>query len=162
MAFRLLRLHGYQVSSDVFKHFEKDGNFFCFAGQSTQAVTGMYNLLRASQLQYPGETILKEARNFSSKFLREKQASNQLFDKWIITKDLPGEVSYALDIPWYASLPRIETRFYIEQYGGENDIWIGKTLYRMPFVNNNLYLELAKADYNNCQALHKLEWINIL
>ncbi|KAL9228083.1 hypothetical protein vseg_003699 [Gypsophila vaccaria] len=162
MAFRLLRLHGYDVSADVFKNFEKDGEFVCFAGQSTQAVTGMYNLLRASQLQYPGETILDKARNFSYNFLREMQASNLLFDKWIITKDLPGEVTYALDTPWYASLPRIETRFYIEQYGGENDVWIGKTLYRMPFVNNNLYLELAKADYNNCQALHRLEWNDIL
>ncbi|KAK9723920.1 hypothetical protein RND81_05G034200 [Saponaria officinalis] len=162
MAFRLLRLHGYDVSADVFKNFEKDGIFFCFAGQSTQAVTGMYNLFRASQLQYPSETILDEARNFSYKFLREKQASNELFDKWIIAKDLPGEVTFALDMPWYASLPRIESRFYIEQYGGENDVWIGKTLYRMPYVSNDLYLELAKADYNNCQALHRLEWNDIL
>ena len=28
----------------------------------------------------------------------------------------------------------------------------------MPYVNNNEYLELAKQDYNNCQALHQLEW----
>jgi len=40
------------------------------------------------------------------------------------------QVGYALDVPWYASLPRLETRFYLEQYGGENDVWIGKTLYR--------------------------------
>ncbi|KAE9464024.1 hypothetical protein C3L33_04106, partial [Rhododendron williamsianum] len=48
MGFRLLRLHGYPVSADVFGHFKKGGEFFCFAGQSTQAVTGMYNLYRAS------------------------------------------------------------------------------------------------------------------
>lgn len=40
------------------------------------------------------------------------------------------KVAYALDVPWYASLPRVETRFYIDQYGGESDVWIGKTLYR--------------------------------
>jgi len=39
-------------------------------------------------------------------------------------------VGYALDVPWYASLPRLEARFYLEHYGGENDVWIGKTLYR--------------------------------
>ncbi|PHT58946.1 Ent-copalyl diphosphate synthase, chloroplastic [Capsicum baccatum] len=33
---------------------------------------------------------------------------------------------------------------------------------RMPLVNNNTYLELAKLDYNNCQALHLLEWKSIL
>lgn len=78
---------------DVFKHFEKDGEFVCIAGQSTQAVTGMFNLYRASdQVMFPGEKILEEAKQFSSKFLRQKQASNDLLDKWIITKDLPGEV----------------------------------------------------------------------
>ncbi|XP_009627025.1 ent-copalyl diphosphate synthase 1 [Nicotiana tomentosiformis] len=161
MAFRLLRLHGYVVSADVFKHFENGGEFFCFVGQSNQAVTGMYNLYRASQLMFPGEKILDNAKKFSSNFLREKRDENELLDKWIITKDLPGEVGYALDVPWYASLPRVETRFFLEQYGGEDDVWIGKTLYRMPFVNNNLYLELAKSDYNNCQALHQLEWRRI-
>ncbi|KAH6826066.1 Terpenoid cyclases/Protein prenyltransferases superfamily protein [Perilla frutescens var. hirtella] len=161
MGFRLLRLHGYQVSADVFKHFESGGEFFCFKGQSTQAVTGMYNLYRASQLIFPGENILADAALFSAKFLQQKRANNDLLDKWVITKDLPGEVGYALDVPWYASLPRVETRFYLEQYGGEDDVWIGKTLYRMPYVNNNKYLELAKLDYNNCQALHQQEWKDI-
>ncbi|KAJ8543161.1 hypothetical protein K7X08_005684 [Anisodus acutangulus] len=162
MAFRLLRLHGYVVAADVFKNFESGGEFFCFVGQSNQAVTGMYNLFRASQLMFPEEKILDDAKKFSYNFLQEKRAQKQLLDKWIITKDLPGEVGYALDIPWYANLPRIETRFFLEQYGGEDDVWIGKTLYRMPLVNNNTYLELAKLDYNNCQALHQLEWRSIL
>ncbi|CAK7346582.1 unnamed protein product [Dovyalis caffra] len=130
MGFRLLRLNGHQVSADVFKRFEKGGEFFCFAGQSTAAVTGMLNLYRASQVLFPGEKILEDAKEYSSQFLREKQAANELLDKWIITKDLPGEVGFALEIPWYAILPRVESRFYLEQYGGEDDVWIGKTLYR--------------------------------
>nr|XP_017190983.2 ent-copalyl diphosphate synthase, chloroplastic-like isoform X3 [Malus domestica] len=161
MGFRLLRLYGHQVYADVFKNFKKANEFICLAGQSTQAVTGTYNLFRASQVLFPGETILEEAKEFSTKFLREKQASNELIDKWVIMKDLPGEVEYALDVPWYASLPRLEARFYIQQYGGGDDVWIGKVLYRMPYVNNNLYLELAKLDYNNCQTLHLIEWDNI-
>ncbi|GFY98796.1 terpenoid cyclases/Protein prenyltransferases superfamily protein [Actinidia rufa] len=112
------------------RHFEKGGDFFCFVGQSSQAVTGMFNLYRASQVLFPGEKILEDAKKFTSKFLREKRARNELLDKWIITKDLPGEVGYGLDVPWNASLPRLETRFYLEQYGGEDDVWIGKTLYR--------------------------------
>nr|QWD59163.1 ent-copalyl diphosphate synthase [Aconitum carmichaelii] len=161
MGFRLLRLHGHDVSPDVFKHFEKGGEFFCFAGQSTQAVTGLFNLYRATQVMFPGEIILERAKSFAYKFLRQKQAANELLDKWIITKDLPGEVGYALDVPWYASLPRIETRFYLEQYGGKDDVWIGKTLYRMGNVNNDTYLDFAKLDYNNCQAVHQKEWKNI-
>lgn len=161
MGFRLLRLHGYDVSPDVFKQFEKGDEFVCFPGQSSQAITGLFNLFRASQFLLPGEKILENARKFCSKFLREKQTCNQLEDKWIIAKDLAGEVGYALDIPWYASLPRVETRFYVEQYGGGDDIWIGKTLYRMYHVNNDIYSELAKLDFNNCQELHQLEWDRI-
>ncbi|RDY13966.1 hypothetical protein CR513_01029, partial [Mucuna pruriens] len=161
MGFRLLRLHGHQVSPNVFENFKKNGEFFCFSGQSNQAVTGMFNLFRASQVLFQGEKILEDAKNFSAKFLTEKRAANELLDKWIITKDLPGEVGYALDVPWYASLPRLETRFYLEQYGGSSDVWIGKTLYRMPYVNNDVYLELAKLDYSNCQAVHCAEWENI-
>ncbi|KAI3962954.1 hypothetical protein MKW92_043001 [Papaver armeniacum] len=162
VAFRLLRMYGHDVSPDVFRNFEKDGEFFCFPGQSSEeGVTVMCNLYRASQVSFPGETILQEAKRFSSKFLREKQASNQLLDKWLITKDLPAEVAYALDIPWYASLPRIEARFHIEQYGGENEVWIAKTLYRLPNVSNNTNLELAKLDFNKCQEQHQLEWLNV-
>ncbi|KAF2321639.1 hypothetical protein GH714_000826 [Hevea brasiliensis] len=127
---------------------------------STQAVTGIFNLYRASQVLFPGEKILEQAKEFSSSFLKEKQAANGVLDKWIITKDLPGEVEYSLDVPWYANLPRVEARFYLEQYGGEDDVWIGKTLYRMPYVNNNEYLQLARLDYNSCQALHRVEWDN--
>jgi hypothetical protein len=29
---------------------------------------------------------------------------------------------------------------------------------RMPLVNNNTYLELAKRDFNRCQVQHQLEW----
>lgn len=54
----------------------------------------MYNLYRGSQISFPGEMILEDANKFSSKFLREKRARNDLLDKWVITKDLPGEVQY--------------------------------------------------------------------
>ncbi|KAK3153708.1 hypothetical protein QOZ80_2BG0180100 [Eleusine coracana subsp. coracana] len=158
MAFRLLRMHGYNVSPSVFKNFEKDGEFFCFVGQSTQAVTGMYNLNRASQIRFQGEDILQRARIFSYDFLRQREARGMLHDKWIIAKDLAGEIQYALDFPWYASLPRVEARTYLDQYGGNDDVWIGKTLYRMPLVNNDVYLELARNDFNHCQVLHQLEF----
>ncbi|KAI7755485.1 hypothetical protein M8C21_031659 [Ambrosia artemisiifolia] len=161
MGFRVLRVRGYQITPDVFRQFERDGKFVCFAGQSTQAVTGMFNLYRASQVLYPGEKILEDAKKFSYNYLKEKQSVNELLDKWIIAKDLPSEVGYALDVPWYASLPRLETRCYLEQYGGEDDVWIGKTLYRMGNVSNNTYLEMAKLDYNNCLAMHQLEWNTI-
>ncbi|KAL6210555.1 hypothetical protein ACLB2K_015787 [Fragaria x ananassa] len=92
MGFRLLRLHGHKVSTEVYEHFKKGSEFFSYPEQSNQAVTAMHNLYRASQVAFPGEKILGDAKEFATKFLREKQASNELLDKWIITKDLPGEL----------------------------------------------------------------------
>lgn len=77
---------------DVFKRFEKDGHFFGFVGQSSEAVTGMFNLNRASQISFPGEDILHRARTFSYEFLRNRQKKGMLHDKWIVSKDLAGEV----------------------------------------------------------------------
>ncbi|KAJ9543440.1 hypothetical protein OSB04_023147 [Centaurea solstitialis] len=188
MGFRILRMHGYDISTDVFRQFEKDGKFVCFPGQTTPDITVMFNLLRASKFMFPGEKILDDAKKFSYKYLKEKQSTNEFLDQWVIAKDLPGEVGYALDVPWYVSLPRLETRCYLEQYGGEDDVWIAKTLYRsglrlllesivgdfqlwgifpervsgsnprMSKISNNTYLEMAKLDYNSCLAMHQLEW----
>jgi hypothetical protein len=99
--------------TDVFQNFRKGDEFFCFAGQSTQAVTGMFNLYRASQVVFPGEKILEDAKQFAFNFLREKQAANELFDKWIIMKDLPSEV--------YISMPSNSGKYiYIYIYISNN------------------------------------------
>ncbi|XP_071712849.1 ent-copalyl diphosphate synthase 1-like [Rutidosis leptorrhynchoides] len=161
MAFRVLRTYGHQISPDVLRQFEEDGKFKCYQWQSSESVTVMFNLYRVSQMSFPGEKILDDTRKFSQKFLLEKQSTNELWDKWCVQKDLPGEVEYALNVPWYASLPRLETRYYLEQYGGDNDVWTMKVLYRMPNVCNNIYLEMAKLDYNHCQTIHRLEWSRI-
>ncbi|MCD7469411.1 hypothetical protein HAX54_008456 [Datura stramonium] len=113
---------------------------------------------RCSQVSFPGEKILDDAKKFTYNFLQHCLSNNQSLDKWLIAKDIPGEIRYALEVPWYANLPRVEARIYLEQYGGANDIWIGKTLHRMPNVNNNVYLEAAKLDYDKCQSQHQLEW----
>ncbi|KAI4326509.1 hypothetical protein MLD38_031818 [Melastoma candidum] len=158
MGFRLLRLHGRPVSPEVFEKFKSDDKFFTFAGETTDSVTPMHNLFRASQLRFPGETILETASHYASEFLTGKREANDWLDKWVIAEGLPSEVGYALDVPFYASLPRLETRYYLEQYGGESTVWIGKSYYRMANIDNNVYIELALMDYNKCQSLHLSEW----
>ncbi|KAM3322627.1 copal-8-ol diphosphate hydratase, chloroplastic [Capsicum chacoense] len=158
MAIRLLRLHGYDVNPDVLNKFKDGDNFFCLMGETDKSPTAMYNLYRCSQVSFPGEKILDDAKKFTFNFLQHCLSSNQSLDKWLIAKDIPGEIRYALGVPWYASLPRVEARSYLEQYGGANDIWIGKTLHRMPDISNNVYLEAARLDYNKCQSQHQFEW----
>jgi len=55
-------------------------------------------------------------------------------------------------------LPRIETRMYLDQYGGSGDVWIGKVLHRMTLFCNDLYLKTAKADFCNFQRNCRMEW----
>lgn len=82
----------YFRNADVFDNFKDGDEFFCFALESSKSVSAMFNLYRASQLIFPGEIILEQAKNYSYDFLCQKQANNQLADKWLIAKDLPGEV----------------------------------------------------------------------
>jgi hypothetical protein len=58
------------------------------------AVTGIFNFYRASQTLFLGETLLEKGRSFAKIFLENKHAKGECYDKWILTKDLNGEVSF--------------------------------------------------------------------
>eukprot|EP01018_Ginkgo_biloba_P005365 Gb_14807 [translate_table: standard] len=118
-------------------------------------------LVGCSQVCFPGEKIMEEAKTFTTNHLQNALARNNAFDKWDVKKDLPGEVEYALKYPWHRSMPRFEARSYIEQFGS-NDVWLGKTVYKMLYVSNEKYLELAKFDFNMVQALHQKETQHIV
>lgn len=151
IAFILLRLHGYDVPADVFCCYDLHS-----IEQSGEAVTAMLSLYRASQVMFPGETILEEIKTFSRKYLDKRKENGRIYDQNIVMKDLHGEVEYALSVPWYASLERIENRIYIDQYGVD-DTWIAKTSYKIPCISNDFFLVLAKQDYNICQAIQQKE-----
>ncbi|XP_022875577.1 ent-copalyl diphosphate synthase, chloroplastic-like [Olea europaea var. sylvestris] len=127
MGFRFLRLHGYNVTLDVLNQFKNNDKFSCFVYQMIESTTPIYNLYRASQVQFHGEKILEEAKEFSYSFLQERLASDKFLDKWVISKHIHDEIRKGLEMPWYASLPSAEAKYYIEHYGGEDDVWISKT-----------------------------------
>ncbi|XP_020252773.1 bifunctional abietadiene synthase, chloroplastic-like isoform X2 [Asparagus officinalis] len=156
MALRLARSHGYEISPDILQHFKQDnGHFICHPGETHTGVSDMFNLYRFSQISYPGETILEDAKPLLQRYL-QYCIKNHVDDKWALKKDLLKEVERALRYPWKMSLQGLEAREYIDLYG-ENDLWIGKTVYWMHNVNNPKYLELAKLEYNRLQAIHERE-----
>ncbi|KAH9321013.1 hypothetical protein KI387_015652, partial [Taxus chinensis] len=124
MGFRILRLHGYSVSSEVIKNFKDEkGEFFSFADKTHREAEDMLSLYKCSQIAFPGETIMKE-------------------------------VEYVLKYGFHRSLPRLETRFYIEHLGIANDAWSTKTTYRFSCIT---FIELAKLDFNVVQTIHQKE-----
>ncbi|XP_057850325.2 copalyl diphosphate synthase 1 [Cryptomeria japonica] len=146
-SFRILRWNGYDVSPDVFLRCLRDSDFLLSLENSGQATTAFLNLYRASQLMFPGETILEEAKSFSQNYLEKIMMDEQN----IALKDLEKEVKHALDVPWIASVERIEHRKYMKTFPFDH-VWIGKTSYRIPFIGKDFLLTLATKDYNICQA----------
>nr|AOG18232.1 diterpene synthase [Taiwania cryptomerioides] len=157
MGFRILRLHGYDVSSEVLKIFKNEkGEFFSFADKTHREVEGMLSLYKCSQIAFPGETMMKEAKTFTESYLRNLREAKH---SCALARDVTGSfgVDYALKYGFHRSLPRLETRSYIDGFWLADNSWLTKALYRLPYMNNDKYLQLAKVDFNTVQSIHQTE-----
>ena len=126
------------IYKEALKSFEtKDFFFFETSSLETpiESLTVTYNLYRAAdQAAFPGDDgVVQRAKAYSYAFLQERRAAGNLNDKWIICSGLPSELAYGLDFPWKANLPRVQTRMYLEQFRGSEDLWIGRNLYRYSY-----------------------------
>uniref|UniRef100_A0A0G7ZNV0 Putative terpene synthase, PgTPS10 n=1 Tax=Picea glauca TaxID=3330 RepID=A0A0G7ZNV0_PICGL len=162
LGFLLLRLHRYNVSpAAVFDNFkDANGQFFCSTGPFNKDVASMLSLYRASQLAFPGENILDEAKSFTSKYLKEALEKSETFTSWNNKQNLSEEIKYALENSWHASVPRAEAKRYCQVYRSDY-AHIAKSVYQLSNVNNPKILELAKLDFNIIQAIHQKEMKNV-
>ncbi|XXG83142.1 hypothetical protein AAC387_Pa10g0967 [Persea americana] len=132
LQFRLLRQHGYEVSSDAFHEFkdEKGG----FKESLCMDIKGMLSLYEASHLSFQGEVVLDEAREFTSTHLKAIKGN--------IDPVLLKKIRHSLEIPLHWRMLRLEARWYIETYDEED----GK---------NPPLAELAKHDFNSVQTIYQ-------
>ena len=72
------------VFAVVFENFKDgiNGQFFCSTGPFNKEVASMLTLCRASQLAFPGEDILDEAKSFTAKYLRQALERSETFTAW--------------------------------------------------------------------------------
>ncbi|XP_058072978.1 (3S,6E)-nerolidol synthase 1-like [Magnolia sinica] len=134
LSFRLLRQHGYYVSPDIFDDFrDRQGRF---KPHLNKDVRGMLGLYEASRLGIVGEEILDEACDFTRKQLKASMTSME--------PGLAVLAGHALEHPIHMSLPRFNTKNYLNNQLGSN----GST----GFLH-----ELAKLDFNSVQSLHQRE-----
>eukprot|EP01018_Ginkgo_biloba_P029635 Gb_38697 [translate_table: standard] len=151
LGLRTLRLHRYNVSSDVLENFKDENRgFFCSIGQSLRDVRSMLNLYRASYVAFPEEKVMEDARIFPTEYLKAITKCEVLSDK-----NLSTEVT-TLEYPWKCSVPRWEARNHIDVYGTD-DAWLHKNLFRMSYVSNQKMLELATLDFNIVHSQHQTE-----
>ncbi|XVE87985.1 hypothetical protein DITRI_Ditri19aG0032000 [Diplodiscus trichospermus] len=155
LAFRLLRMHGYSVlpcdylgwflnNQEVKSHIEENYEYLS---------TTMLNVYRATDLMFPGEYELQEARLFSRKVL-EKVTS---IDTGFRSIGLKKMMEHELRFPWIARLDHLEHRTWIED-NNTDILWVGKASFHrlLPLLNEKL-IQLAVADYEFRQTIYKNE-----
>ncbi|PIA47659.1 hypothetical protein AQUCO_01400341v1 [Aquilegia coerulea] len=154
MTFRILRMHGYDISSDALAQFGEEGFSNTLEGylNDTGAVLELY---RASQFVFPDELFLEEQKTWSSKFLKQELSKGSLHADRLFGS-ISKEVNVSLSHSYYANLQRLENRRNVEHYNADN-LRILKTSYRPTNVDNKVFLELAVEDFNLCQSLQRKE-----
>ncbi|KAB1205568.1 Myrcene synthase, chloroplastic [Morella rubra] len=133
LKFRLLRQHRYSVPQEIFNIFKNEKG--TFKACLIEDIEGLLCLYEASFLLIEGESILEEARDFATKQLEEYVEENK-------DGNLSAMVSHALELPLRWRMPRVETRWFINEYRRKEDM-------------NPILLELAELDFNMVQAAHQ-------
>ncbi|KAM0032507.1 putative alpha-isocomene synthase [Helianthus debilis subsp. tardiflorus] len=135
--FRIMRQHGFFVSSDIFKSYkEKDG---AFKEPLESDIEGLLEFYEATYLRVPGEVILDDALAYTRGRLddisKDPSLSNSMISK---------HIQEALKQPLHKRVPRIEALCYIPFYEQQKS-------------HNKCLLKLAKLGFNQLQSLHKKE-----
>ncbi|KAE8706538.1 (+)-delta-cadinene synthase isozyme XC14 [Hibiscus syriacus] len=134
LRFRLLREHGFHVSSDAFNKFkDEEGNF---KASLRSDVRGLLELYEASYMRVHGEDILDEAISFTAAQLTLALPT--------LDHPLSEQVDHALKQSIRRGLPRVEARKFI-------------SIYEEVESHNKQLLQFAKIDFNLVQLLHRKE-----
>ncbi|PWA69602.1 terpenoid cyclases/protein prenyltransferase alpha-alpha toroid [Artemisia annua] len=131
LGFRLLRQHGYQVPQEIFRDFKnKTQNLKPYI---LQDMVSVLNLYEASYHSFEDESILDEANEFTTKYLKENLEN--------INEGVSALVSHSLDIPLHWRVPRVEAKWFIHHYENRGD-------------RDLTLVELSKLDFDMLQAVY--------
>ncbi|CAM0908349.1 unnamed protein product [Alopecurus aequalis] len=135
LRFRLLRQHGFWVSTGVLDKFrDGTGSFSASLSTDPRALLSLYN---AAHMATPGEeATLDEATRFARRHLDAAK------DK--LCSPMAEQVSRALVMPLPRTMKRFETMHYLAEYEQEE-------------AHDDAVLELARIDFNLLMCLHLRE-----
>ncbi|XP_038976928.1 ent-kaur-16-ene synthase, chloroplastic-like [Phoenix dactylifera] len=153
MAFRLLRMNGFDISSDALSQFGDASFFFSSIQGHLKDMKTVLELYKASQIKIlPNEQVLDELGSLSSNILREALSPNSEHGLQVLSQ----EVDYALKFSFYANVERLEHKSYIENFKVEN-LQVLKTSYTSSGIDDKDLFELALEDFNLCQSIYRKE-----
>nr|A0A1Z3GC64.1 RecName: Full=Ent-kaurene synthase 5, chloroplastic; Short=IrKSL5; Flags: Precursor [Isodon rubescens]ASC55317.1 kaurene synthase 5 [Isodon rubescens] len=156
LAFRTLRMNGYNVTSDPITKILQECFSSSFRGNMTDINTTL-EIYRASELiLYPEERDLDQHNLRLKTFLEQELSSNGFIQSCQLGRNINAEVNQAIEYPFYAIMDRMAKRKNIENYNIDNTR-ILKTSYRSPNFGNKDFLSLSVEDFNRCQVIHREE-----
>ncbi|KAM3389183.1 hypothetical protein ACQJBY_011376 [Aegilops geniculata] len=139
IAFRILRMNGYNVSPDGLSHISTDLS-------DTRSLLELY---KASQVSTSDdELILDIIGSWSGQLLREQLKSSEAQ-----RTPLLREVEHALDSPFYTMLDRLEHKRNIEQF----DV-IEHPILQLTWQTNQDLLALGVMDFSTSQSIYQQEY----
>ncbi|GLJ51087.1 hypothetical protein SUGI_1087560 [Cryptomeria japonica] len=153
LGFRILRLNGYHVFPNVFEYFkDQKGQFVCPLKQPKNEIRTMLSLYLASEISFPGENIMREAKAIASKHLIQAlEKRHELKEKTQIL----AEMEYVMTYPWRCRVPRWEAWNCIHIFREDTNPWmLMEGIYKMPSEWSKKILELAILDFNILQSQH--------
>ncbi|KAI4372143.1 hypothetical protein MLD38_010415 [Melastoma candidum] len=134
LMFRLLRQHGFQVQTDVFKQF--------MDGRDTFTAESLLSLYEASFYGLAGEDVMEKARDFAGEHLKAylTEKGGRCSNGTITTM----KVEHALEMPIHWRPNRLEARWFMEVYEKEQEM-------------NTALLDFARLDFNMVQSVYRNE-----
>ncbi|KAL6651357.1 hypothetical protein ACP70R_010282 [Stipagrostis hirtigluma subsp. patula] len=151
MAFRILRMNGYDVSSDELSHVAEVSGFHDTLEGYLSDTTSIIELHKASEISISeDEFILDNIGSWSGCLLKEQLISSALHGTPLLK-----EVEHTLNFPFYTTLDRLEHRRNIEHFESRGYQML-KTAY-LPSHSNEDILSLSIRDFNTSQFVYQQE-----
>ncbi|KAL0919760.1 hypothetical protein M5K25_011878 [Dendrobium thyrsiflorum] len=129
LAFRLLRMHGYQVSPRRFCWFIDDEKMLSHMKDNYAFFLGpMLSIYKASNIAFLEDQELDKAGVFSWHILQTgitSLKSQNETNKSHSLRKFEQEIGHELELTWLARMDHLEHRLYIER-GGIYNFWVGK------------------------------------
>nr|CAB3488227.1 unnamed protein product [Digitaria exilis] len=153
MAFRILRMNGYNVSSDELYHVAEASWFHTSLEGYLNDTRSLLELHKASKVSISEEeSILDSIGSWSGCLLKEQLRSGALHRTPLIR-----EVEHALECPFYATLDRLEHRRNIENFDFTlTGHQVLKASYLSCYTNNEI-LALGVRDFSASQFTYQEE-----
>lgn len=151
MAFRLLRMNGYHVSSVELSPVAEASSFRESLQGYLNDKKSLLELYKASKVSISeNESILDSIGSWSGSLLKESVCSNGVKKAPIFE-----EMKYALKFPFYTTLDRLDHKRNIERFDAKDSQML-KTEYLLPHANQDI-LALAVEDFSSSQSIYQDE-----